>query len=137
MSGEIIRQFIALLDLPPLVQKHLANGRLGLEQGRRLWQLSQTRPSLVEDVSEAIASMTAMETRDLIEYLLRTPAASIQDGLRALDEAKPTVVHEYHIDAIIGEREYRALKAQARKRRVHVNDLVSTIVACWVEDYDV
>ena len=84
VSGEIVRQFIALLDLPSSIQSCLAQGKLGLEQGRRLWQLSQTRPSVVEDTAQAIGSMTAMETRDLVEYLIRTPTASVQDGLEVL-----------------------------------------------------
>ncbi len=137
VSGEIVRQFIALLDLPTSVQSYLAQGTLGLEQGRRLWQLSRTRPSLVEDAAQAMGSMTAMETRDLVEYLIRTPGASVQEGLKALEAAKPSVSHEYHVDAILDERAYRLLKAQAREQRVRVNDLVSMIIARWVaEDHD-
>ena len=134
VSGEIVRQFIALLDLPPSVQSYLAQGKLGLEQGRRLWQLSQTRPSVVEDTAQAIGSMTAMETRDLVEYLIRTPTASVQDGLEVLAAAKPNVSHEYHIDAILDEEAYRSLKAQAQKQRLRVNDLVSTIIKHWLSE---
>ena len=138
VSGEIVRQFIALLDLPSPVQSYLAQGKLGLEQGRRLWQLSQTRPSVVEDTAQAIGSMTAMETRDFVEYLIRTPAASVQEGLKALGDAKPNVSHEYHIDAILDEEAYRSLKAQAQKQRVRVNDLVSTVINRWLaENHDV
>ena len=89
VSGEIVRQFIALLDLPTPVQSHLEQRTLGLEHGRRLRQLQRTRPSIVEEVAEAMVSMTAMEARDLVEYLIRTPNASVQDGLRALEAAKP------------------------------------------------
>ena len=133
VSGEIVRQFIALLDLPPSVQSYLEQGALGLEQGRRLWQLNRTRPFVVEDAARAVRSMTAMETRDVVEYLIRTPTASVQDGLKALEAAKPNISHEYHIDAILDERAYRSLAAQAREQRVRVNDLVSTIINCWLE----
>ena len=134
VSGEIVRQFIALLDLPSSVQSYLAQGKLGLEQGRRLWQLSQTRPSVVEDTAQAIGSMTAMETRDLVEYLIRTPTASVQDGLEVLAAAKRNVSHEYHIDAILDGEAYRLLKAQAQKQRGGVNDLVSTIINHWLSE---
>ena len=132
VSGEIVRQFIALLDLPPSVLSRIANGTLGLEQGRRLWQLRQTRSSIVEDVAEAITPMTAMETRDLVEYLTRTPTASVQDGMEALEAAKSTVLHEYHIDAVLDERAYESLRARARQERIRVNDLVSRIVTQWL-----
>ena len=43
--------------------------------------------------------MTAMEARDLVEYLIRTPTASVQEGLQALEAAKPETTHEYHVVA--------------------------------------
>ena len=134
VSGEIVRQFIALLDLPTSVQSYLKKGELGLEQGRRLWQLNRARPLIVEDTARAITSMTAMETRDLIEYLIRTPTASVQDGLKALEASKPKISDEYHIDAILDERAFRELSTQARKKRIRVNDLVSMVVSRWLEE---
>ena len=133
VSGEIVRQFLLLLDLPQAVQTLLEQGKLGLEQGRRLWQLSRSRPSIVAEAADVMCSMTAMDTRDLVEYLIRTPAASVQDGVKALDAAKPHISSEYHIDAILDEEAYRLLAAHARKKRVSVNDLVSTIVNSWLE----
>ena len=138
VSREIVRQFIALLDLPLFVQAYLAQGTLGLEQGRRLWQLSRARPSAVEEAAQVMESMTAMETRDLTEYLIRTPTASVQDGLKALEAAKTNVSHEYHIDAILDEGSYRSLVAHAREQRVRINDLVSMIINQWLAtDHDV
>ena len=134
VSGEIVRQFISLLDLPNSVQSYFERGTLGLEQGRRLWQLNRTRPEIVEEVAQTIESKTAMESRHLIEYLIRTPAASVKDGVKALEGAKTTTIHEYHIDAILDEQAYRALDAQSRKRRIKVNELVSRIVNRWLEE---
>ena len=134
VSGEIVRQFIALLDLPSSVQTHFEQRTLGLEHGRRLRQLQRTRPSIVEEVAEAMVSMTAMEARDLVEYLVRTPAASVQDGLRALEAAKPEISHEYHVVAILDEEMFKSLEMCARKQRVRVNELVTTIVNSWLEE---
>ena len=137
VSGETVRQFIALLDLPSPVQAHFEKRTLGLEHGRRLWQLQRTRPSIVEETAEAMVSMTAMEARDLVEYLIRTPAASVQDGLQALEAAKPSISHEYHVVAVLDESAYDSLESRARKQRVPVNELVSTIVNSWLaEDLD-
>ena len=57
-----------------------------------------------------MVSMTAMEARDLVEYLIRTPAASVQDGLRALEAAKPEISHEYHVVAILDEEMFKSLE---------------------------
>lgn len=134
VSGEIVRQFIALLELPPTIQSYFERGTLGLEQGRRLWQLNRTRPSIVEEAALAMDSMTALESRDLIEYLVRTPTASVQDALKVLEAARPIVSHEYHINAVLDENAYRSLEAQARKRRIRVNDLVSIVINRWLEE---
>ena len=133
VSGEIIRQFILLLELPNSIQTHLEQGKLGLEQGRRLWQLSRSRPIIVNEAAQAMCSMTAMEARDLAEYLVRTPTASVQDGLEALDAAKPHITEEYHIDAILDVEAYRLLAVHAREKGIRVNDLVSMIVNSWLE----
>lgn len=133
VSGEIVRQFISLLDLPSSVQTRFERRELGLEHGRRLWQLQQSRPSLVEDAAQAMESMTAMEARDLVEYLVRTPSTSVQEGLQALEAAKSTVSHEYHVIAILAESEYKSLESRARKKKTSVNSLVTTIVNSWLE----
>ena len=134
VSGEIVRQFVSLLDLPSSVQTYFEQRTLGLEHGRRLWQLQRTRPLLVEEVAEVMVSMTAMEARDLVEYLVRTPTASAKDGLRALEAAKPDISHEYHVVAILDEVAYKSLESRAHKQRVRVNELVTTIVNSWLEE---
>ena len=134
VSGEVVRQFVALLNLPSCVQTYFEQRALGLEHGRRLWQLQRTRPSLVEEAAQAMVSMTAMEARDLVEYLVRTPIASVQDGLRALEAAKSEISHEFHVVAVLDERAYKSLEARARKQRVPVNVLVTTVVNCWLEE---
>ena len=135
VSGEIVRQFVALLDLPSHVQTYFEERTLGLEHGRRLWQLQKTRPSLVDEAAQAMVSMTAMEARDLVEYLVRTPADSVQEGLRALEAAKRQVSHEFHVVAVLDEQAYKSLEARARQQRVSVNELVTTVVSCWLEEH--
>ena len=134
VSGEIVRHFIGLLNLPPSVQSQLEQGLLGLEQGRRLNQLNQVRPDVVEPAALTMTSMTAMDTRDLVEYLIREPEASIEDSLAALAEAKQIVKNEYHIDTVLDEPAYRMLAAHARHRNVRIPELTSTIVNRWLEE---
>ena len=134
VSAEIVRQFICLLDLPPAVQQYMDNKQLGLEHGRRLWQLNRLRPSIVEDAASAMISMTAMEARDLVEYLKRNSTASIQEALEVLEAAKPVITEEHLVCALLNKREYEALSALALKRGLSVNDLVSSIARHWLEE---
>ena len=53
VSGEMVRQFLGLLELPIPVQDYLAQGTLGLEHGRRLGQLAKSRPEVVEQAAAA------------------------------------------------------------------------------------
>ena len=136
VSGEIVRQFIGLLDLPPSVQSYLAKGVLGLEQGRRLGQISKTRPDVVESTAQAMTSMTAMDARGLAEYLIRDSEASVEDGLQALEAAKQVVNKEYHIDTVLDDAAYRLLATHARQRKVRITDLASSILNRWLEEND-
>ena len=136
VSGEIVRQFIGLLDLPASVQLYLAQGMLGLEQGRRLGQLNKSRPETVELAAQVMTSMTAMEARDLTEYLIRDPKASVEGGMEALERARQVINKEYHIDTVLDEAAYRMLVAHAQQRRVRVTDLASNIVNRWLAEND-
>ena len=134
VSGEIVRQFIALLDLPASIHHYLDKNELGLEHGRRLWQLNRSRPTITEDAALAMTSMTAMESRDLVDYLKRNPSSSIQEALDALEEAKPVVTEEHLICALVSKSEYEALATNARRNRSSVNDLVTSITRQWLEE---
>ncbi len=134
VSGEIVRQFIGLLDLPAFVQSSLAQGKLGLEHGRRLGQLNKNRPETVFSAAQIMTTMTAMQARDLTEYLIREPTATVEDGIEALQAAKQVVKKEYHIDTVLSESTYQMLVMEARQRKVHVTDLVSNIVREWLNE---
>lgn len=134
VSGEIVRQFLALNDLPEAVQSHFAEGALGLEHGRRLWQLHRVRPELVEEAATAMTSLTAMETRDFVEFLLRVPSSSVPEARQALLDAKPRVSHEYHIDAVLDETQYTLLCSHATNKGLSINAIVSQIVSGWLAD---
>ncbi len=134
VSGEIVRQFTALLDLPSSVQQYIHTKELGLEHGRRLWQLNRVRPSIVEDAAVAMASMTAMESRDLTDYLKRNPSSSVREALDALEAAKPVTTEEHLVCALVSKSEYEALNVRAQKMRRSVNDLVTSITRLWLEE---
>lgn len=136
VSGEIVRQFISLLDLPPAVHDLIDQKKLGLEQGRRLWELHRSRPSIVEAAAEAMASMTAMAARDLAEYLKRDSAASVDDAVQALYDTKPQITRGHLVCALTNEDEFQALKARAKSLGISVNDLVTRITRQWLVKYD-
>lgn len=134
VSGEIVRQFISLLDLPPAVHVRINRKELGLEHGRRLWELHRIRPTIVEEAAEVMASMTAMAARNLIDYLKRVPSASVEEALEALDAAKPVITQEHLICALLNESEYNALTVYTQKHGITVNDFVTNITRQWLAD---
>ncbi len=132
VSAEIVRQFIALLDLPPSIQGRIDQKTLGLEQGRRLWQLQRSRPDIVEDAAEAMVSMTAMEARDFVEFLRRNSTASVETAVSTLEDAKAVTTREHLICALVSESEYQVLAEHCKKRRITVNDLITAITLEWL-----
>ena len=136
VSGETVRQFVGLLELPCTVQSYFEQGMLGLEQGRRLLQIERARPEIVEYAARAMVSITAMEARDLAEHLTRNPMSSVEASVEALEAARKIITKEFHIDTVLDEQAYLSLRAQARKRNVQITDLACTIVNEWLEQHD-
>ena len=136
VSGEIVRQFIGLLDLPKSVQTYLAQGNLGLDQGRRLGQLYRLRPDTVESAAEMMTRMTAMNARDLTDYLIRDPKASVDDAIEALRAARQVVNKEYHVDTVLDEAAYRMLASHARRSNMQITDFVTTLVNRWLQEHE-
>ena len=136
VSGEMVRQFLGLLELPSCVQDYLAQGALGLEHGRRLGQLSKSRPEVVEQAAKAMTRMTAMEGRDLTDYLLRSPTTSVEEGIKALETARQVVTKEYRISTVLDEGRYQLLSSHARRRQMRTTELATAIVREWLERHD-
>ena len=136
VSGEIVRQFISLLDLPPSTLEQIKQKKLGLEHGRRLGELQRLRPTIVEDAADAMVTMTAMAARDLVDYLKRDPSISVGEALHALEDAKPVITQEHLICALVSENEYAALTDYAQQRGMNVNHLVTTITREWLAGKD-
>ena len=136
VSGEIVRQFISLLDLPPSIRHYFDNNDLGLEHGRRLWQINQLCSQITEDAALAMTSMTAMEARDLVDYLKRNPSSSIDEALDALNQAKPVITEEHLVCALVSNSEYEALASLAKRKKLSVNDLVASITRLWLKEND-
>ena len=136
VSGEMVRQFLGLLELPSCVQEYLAKGTLGLEHGRRLGQLGKSRPEVVEQAAAAMTDMTAMEGRDLTEYLLRNPTASVEESIEALEAAQQVVKKEFRISTVLDEEQYQLLSSHARRRKMRTPELATAIVTEWLEAND-
>ena len=136
VSGEIVREFLGLLDLPSCVQDYLAKEALGLEHGRRLGQLGKSRPDVVERAAAAMTAMTAMEGRDLAEYLLRNPTASVAESIEALEVAKQVVEKEFRISTVLDEEQYQLLSSHARKLQMRTPELATAIIIEWLDAHD-
>ena len=131
VSREMVREFLALLDLPPEVQQMLSDGRLKLEHGRRLAQLRTTRPDVVAETAVEMAGMTAFAGRDLARYLLTHPESRVPDAVAALKHARTVTTKEYHVIVPLSAEEFEYLKREAR--RVHADPTV--LAGDWIRSH--
>lgn len=132
VSREMIREFLTLLKLPEEIQSQFGSEGLKLEHGRRLWQLTRKRRDLQREVAGAMAGLRAHEARHLVDYVLNHPDIRAAEARERILDAKPKVTKEYHVIAILSEVEYRALAKEARKKKLPVDALVTSIVQSWL-----
>ncbi|MBM3946401.1 MAG: hypothetical protein FJ315_03235 [SAR202 cluster bacterium] len=134
VSGEIVRQFLVLLELPEPVRQLLRDGKLGLEQGRRLFQVMRARrsPSLVVDAANAMVSLTSTQSRHLAELMVRHPDFTVQDAKRDLLASETRFRQSYTIVASLGESDYAKLTHEAKKLGKSPPELVQQIVQDWL-----
>ena len=133
VSGEIVREFLTLLRLPPNIQVLFEQRKLkSLEQARRLWQLARSRPEIVEGVAEKIADVSAWDARHIIDYMIRNRNVTVEDAKKIILESKTKVEHEYHVIAILPEDKYLLLAKEAKNINKSVALLVTQIVKEWL-----
>jgi len=132
VSKEIVRQFLTLLRFTESIQRLFVANELGLDQGDSLWQLKRHRPEALSEAAEIARTLTADDTRHLVDYLLKNPDVSVTEARDAVLESKTVVEREFHVVAPLSEGEYASLLLQARQRGVDPTDLVSEIVKGWL-----
>ena len=133
VSDEIVREFLTLLKLPKLIQDMFEQRQLRrLEQSRRLWQLSRTRPELLETVAKAISGLRSWDARQIIEHILRNPDITVAAAKDAVLRSRTIKEREFHVIAILPEDDYRLLANEAKKMKVPVDELVTSVVQDWL-----
>ena len=133
VSGEIVREFLTLLKLPSELQPLFEQHKLGLEQGRKLWQLTNSRPDILCQVALTLVRLSAMDSRGLIEYLLRHPDTTVAQAEKVIVQSRTVIEREFHVIALLSEEQYGRLEASAKKRGDTVDVLVTDIVQEWLE----
>lgn len=134
VSGEIVREFLSLLQLPRAVQELLETRQLSLEQGRRLWQLGRARPDAVLQAAQAMVGLTAMDSRHLVDYLCKHRELSVSEAKERVLASKTVTRREFHIVARLGEEDYRELRRWARSQGQPVDELVTKVVLAWLRE---
>lgn len=133
VSGEMVRQFLALLELPRGIMEMIDRHELNLEQSRRLWQLSNHRPASLLEAADAIKTLSAMDARHVIKYLIRHPELSVTEARNQLLDSKTVSQKEFHVITLLSAEEYRSLTNAAQKRGLSPNALATNLVKRWLE----
>ena len=92
VSGEIVREFLALLTLPEHVQTAISQGKIGLDTGARLARAMRQNPEAFDDLAEVVANLPALEARDVIEFTLKNPDIPAPQARQHVLDAKPSTL---------------------------------------------
>jgi hypothetical protein len=132
VSGEIVRQFLTLLKLPQEFRELFDQRLLGLEHGRRLWQLARRRPHALSDAAKEIQGMTALDGRAFVIYLLAHPELTAHEARQRVIDSKTTVTREFHVIALLSEKSFQKLRRHAKRLGKSVDQTVTSIVEDWL-----
>lgn len=132
VSGEMVREFLVLLSLPKEAQLLLDQRRLSLDQGRRLWQLARKRPELVREAAEEMTTLNVLDSRHLVDYILRHPNVPVAEARARVLGEKTVTSREYHVIVILPEEDYKALQRRSRRRKVAPDALASEVIRGWL-----
>ena len=137
-SGEIVRQFLALLEFEDNqdIMALFRSRKLGLEQGRRLKQLKDRFPrdfALPGRAALAMESLTAHQSRELVDYLVSHPEVGVEKAAEQVLSSQKRTIQEYMIVALLDQEHYQQLVAHSRRRRIDRNTLVTQVMLAWLE----
>ena len=136
VSGEIVREFLALIELPKQIQALIDDGAIGLDVGARLAKAKKIYPRGLNELSKAVTGMTAMDARDVIEHVLKNPNLSIRESKRRILDAKTVVEHEYHVMVVLPEQQFTIIEKEARQRQLSVSAFISSVLGEWLQGVD-
>lgn len=130
IGHEMVREFLTILKLPDEVQVLFERGLLKLEHGKKLYQL-RDKPQLLQEVAQAITGLKAHQARDVVVHILNYPHLSVREAKeQVLASARPEP--EFHVIALLNEREYKRIRRRATQKHIDVSELVSSIVRDWL-----
>ncbi|MEX2237214.1 MAG: hypothetical protein WEB00_06745 [Dehalococcoidia bacterium] len=132
LSGEMVREFLTLLQFSEPIQGLFNSGKLKLEHGRRLAQLAKSeRRQDVAEVATAIIGLPALEARQLVLYLIDHPELSVEQAKKDLLASRTVVIDEFHIVAVVTPEVFSTLQSEALSRGMSVSTLVTSVVEDW------
>ena len=136
VSGEIVREFLALLVLPEHIRPLIEEGKIGLDIGARLARVKRENPDILDDLAKAVTDLPALDARDVIEYTLKNPEVSASEAKQRVLDAKTIVVDEFHVMVVFSKEEFTRLETEAKCRRVSAGQLVASVTNEWLRGVD-
>ena len=131
-SRDVVRQFYNLSRFSEDIKRLFGKKQLRLDQGDSLWTLNLRRPDALRDAAKAATSLTAHDTRHLVDHLLRHRDSSVEQAVEVIKAAQTVVEHEYHVVTLLPDEDFKALTDAAQERGVPVDVLTTQIVRDWL-----
>jgi len=136
VSRETVREFLALLELPKHILPLIEERAIGLDIGSRLARVYREYPSVLDALSEAVTNLTAMDARDVIEFVLKNPGVSVEESKQRILDAKTLVVEDFYVMVGFTKVDFGRIEEEAKKRHLSTGELVASVMGDWLAGAD-
>lgn len=129
LSGEMIRQFLAVLKLPQEVQKLFSNRDIdSVDIAKELLALKEPMKQIA--AAKAVVKLSSKDIRDL-KRLVKESNIPVEAAKRTLLNAKPKGLNIFIMD-FNGET-YKSIEEHSKILKIKPADLVKMIVMDWLK----
>lgn len=137
-SGEMIREFEALLSLPPKVRQLIGVGKLkSVVAGYWISRMRRDNSEKEELASVVINKrLTAHHVRDIVSYANRVPKLSIKKCVEKVVESRKVEKHYLLLMGLRNET-LQVLRAKAEEQKTTLKELAKATILQIVRDQDV
>lgn len=129
LSAEMIRQFLATLELPEEVQKLVSERKIdSVDIVKEIAAIKDPQKQI--SVANTIINYLSKDARD-IKRLIKVFNLSVEDAKRTVMEAKPKRLHFFIMD--FDDKTYKLILKHSKKMKIQPSELVSEIVMEWLK----
>lgn len=133
ISERMLRKLASLVKLPEEVQELLSKGKIGIDIAAQLAESKLDDETKIR-LGEIVADMNAHDAREVIQYAVKSPNASIEDYKQRVLATKPKTQELFVAVIPLRKETYEKLKKEAEERKVSLHELSKEIIESWLRN---